>query len=103
VRCFKLYADLMVKLYSFVIQKFSDTSAEAECRNIFRKSQSGSFLLPFKWCFSHAKVVAGSDCVSMLKVVCSQFVFIINFCFIGLAMMHSNGTLESWVEVRLQN
>ena len=89
----------MMKLYSFVIQKFSGTSAEAECQKNFRKSQSGSFLLPFKWCFSHDKVVAGSDCVSMLKVVCSQFVFIIHFCFIGLAMMHSNATLESWVEV----
>jgi hypothetical protein len=43
VHCFKLYADVMVKLYSFVIQKFSGTSDEAECQKIFRKSQSGSF------------------------------------------------------------
>jgi hypothetical protein len=87
-----------MKLYSFVIQKFSGTCTEAECQNIFIMSQSGFhkvLILPFKWWFSHAEVVASSECVSVLKVVCSQFAFIINFCFLGLAVMHSNATLES--------
>jgi hypothetical protein len=83
----------MVKLYSFVMQKFSGTLLKQNVKKIFRMSQSGFhkvFILPFKWWFHHAKVVAS---VGVLKVVCSQFAFIINFLFIGLGVMHSNATL----------
>jgi len=58
-------------------------------------------ILPFKWWFSHAEVVARSECLSVLIVVRSQFAFIINFHFLGLVVVHNNATLESWVQLYL--
>ena len=92
-----------MKLYSCHTEIFGYFCWSRMSTNFQKELKVAVFILPFKWWLSHAKVVAGSDCVIVLKVACSQFAFIISFRFIGLAVMHGNATLESWVHVRLQN
>jgi hypothetical protein len=49
------------------------------------------------------EMVASSECVCVLEVVCSQFALTVNSHFLGLAIIHITCNSGSWVQVRFQN